>query len=242
MKNIQKILFLFLILASFTANAQSRFPITQNIGSKINQIHVPGLLVTDSGFVLRSYLDTIAANVAQLKFNGSLIKVDSSLYLYNIDKWVKVSIKNVVIDTLPLSIRINNNTTAIATKQAILVSGVNIKTVGGNSLIGTGDVPINASQGLQSVTNIDSTTSHQIIAKTYNATSPPIFSNNTDAIAGGLRNGDFYKLPYNNGNYLLGIVVSSTNPVTPPAPSNSYALTENGTILLNENGTPIIIE
>jgi len=68
------------------------------------------------------------------------------------------------------------------------------------------------SQNLQQVTNIDSSTTHKITAATYKATAPPIFANNTAAIAGGLLIGDMYRLPYNNGNYLIAIVVSITNP------------------------------
>ena len=262
MKIIQNILFFCLLITSFTTFAQSKFPVPQNLGSKSTQLHVPGLLITDTGFVLKSYIDTTAANVAQITFNGSLIKIDSSLFLYHINKWVKIITKP--LDTLPLSIRINNNTTninlkvnisdtfnmltpyrvginnntiAITTKQSTLISGTNIKTINGGSLLGSGDFVIKPS--LQAVTDIDSTSSHQIIAKTFNATSPPTFATNADAIAGNLRNGDFYKIPYNNGNYLLGIVVSGTNPITPPPVPNNSMLTENGTPLLNENGTVI---
>lgn len=69
-----------------------------------------------------------------------------------------------------------------------------------------------ASQNLQQVTNIDSTTTTKIIARTYKATGIPIFENNTAAIAGGLLVGDMYRLPYNNGNYLVAIVSSINNP------------------------------
>lgn len=133
MKQLLTILLSFISLHSFSQS----FPIKQNLGSKTTQVHVPGLLVTDSGFVLKGYVDTTAANIAQLKFNGSLIKVDGSLFLYNVNKWIKIS-----IDTLPLSYRINNNAAAIVTKQPILLSTINIKTINGSSMLGSGDLPI----------------------------------------------------------------------------------------------------
>jgi Carbohydrate esterase, sialic acid-specific acetylesterase len=81
---------LVLIINAFIVNAQSpAFSIPQNIGGKNTQVHVPGLLVFDSGMVLKSYTDTNAANLAKVKFKNSVVVVDSILYLYNGLKWVK---------------------------------------------------------------------------------------------------------------------------------------------------------
>lgn len=55
------------------------------------------------------------------------------------------------------------------------------------------------------------------------------------AIAGGLTNGQKYRLPFNNGNYLVAVVVQSTI-------SANALLNEDGTPLLNEDGTILTTE
>ena len=200
---MKKLIFILFAFVGLTACSQSRFPIPQNLGSKSTQVHVSGLLVTDSGFVLKSYVDTTAANIAQLKFNGSLIKVDSSLFLYNNNKWIKLGSNG-----------------ATGPQGPIGIQGIQ------------GATGTTASQNLQSVTNLNNVTTQPITAKTYNASSPLIFASNTDAIAANLKNGDFYYLPINNGNYILAIVVEG-------AVASNILLTQNGTQLLTQNNSPI---
>ena len=88
------------------------------------------------------------------------------------------------------------------------------------------------SQNLQQVTNIDSSTTHKITASTYRATSITTFANNAAAVTAGLQNGDFYYLPYNNGSYLLAIVVGAI--------LSNALLASNGTPILTENNSPIL--
>ena len=62
---------------------------------------------------------------------------------------------------------------------------------------------------------------------------PPQYADMNSAIAAGLTNGKKYRLPYNNGSYLLAVVV--TAPLIPPY----TILSETGAPILNENGSII---
>ena len=85
-------------------------------------------------------------------------------------------------------------------------------------------------QNLQEVTDRGSVTTNQITAKNYNASGLPEYETNAQAVAANLKNGDFYYVPYNNGNYLLAVVVIMANRL----------LTESGIPILTNNGTPIL--
>ncbi len=63
----------------------------------------------------------------------------------------------------------------------------------------------------------------------------PVYENMAAAIAGGLADGKKYRVPYNNGNYLVAIVVLGS------IPANAL-LNEDGTPLLNEDGTILLAE
>lgn len=60
----------------------------------------------------------------------------------------------------------------------------------------------------------------------------PIYADMNAAIVGGLTNNQQYRIPYNNGNFLVGVVIT--------VPANAL-LNENGTPMLNEDGTYILI-
>jgi hypothetical protein len=74
---------------------------------------------------------------------------------------------------------VTNLTTDLAAKQATLVSGTNIKTVNGNTLLGTGDIVISGSAGtLNDLTDVTITTPSTGQVLKYNGS---VWVNDTDA-------------------------------------------------------------
>lgn len=94
----------------------------------------------------------------------------------------------------------------------------------------------NGSQNLQQVTNIGSTTTQDITANNFKATGLPEYENNAAALAAGLEINKFYRVPYNDGKYLLAVVGAA------PTPTASSILTESGQPIQTESGQTIIIE
>ncbi len=86
-----------------------------------------------------------------------------------LSKSATIDLNNVTNDSaadLPVS---DATQTALNTKQATLISGTTIKTVGGSSLLGSGDVAV----GLGSVTTVSIVTANGISGTVANATTTP---------------------------------------------------------------------
>lgn len=81
---------------------------------------------------------SIATNATDIATNTSNITLNGS-GLSSLSQIVSTNTSNISTNTSNIS----TNTTAISGKQDTLVSGTNIKTVGGVSLLGAGDIPIN---------------------------------------------------------------------------------------------------
>lgn len=128
---------------------------------------------------------------------------------------------NIPLDTIKMAVK---DSGAIVFKSGSIWSWSGYKWVSG----GSGGSGVN--QNLQQVTNIDSTTTKKITARTFAGTNVPTYSSNADAIAASLQDGDIYKLPISGGNYLLAIVSIISNAL----------LSQSGLPILTSNNTPIL--
>ena len=95
---------------------------------------------------------SIATNATDIATNTSNITLNGS-GLSSLSQIVSTNTSNISTNTSNIS----TNTTAISGKQDTLVSGTNIKTVGGVSILGAGDIPINPEW--KKVSEINSTSS-----------------------------------------------------------------------------------
>lgn len=71
---------------------------------------------------------------------------------------------------------------------------------------GNVEITLTPSQNLQDTSEFGNVTTLPILSSNLNLGNVPEYENNAAAIAGGLVNGEFYKLPYNNGVHKLAIV------------------------------------
>jgi hypothetical protein len=94
---------------------------------------------------------------------------------------------------------------------------------------------LNAVKTLDQVTAAGAIANRKITVQNINLTQVPVYENNATAIANGLVTGDIYRLPYNNGIHGIAIVIDNIIPA-------GALLNEDGTPILNEDGSYLIIE
>jgi hypothetical protein len=156
---MRKIFLILLTLFSITSFAQ---PLVLRAGPA-NTVADYNLKALRS-MLLPRYRDTTLANQTQkLDSAGSIISTyDNKLWKRSLNpkRWEEIagsSGSGSATDTANLSARVTTTVTAVnnlqTTKQATLVSGTNLKTINGNSLLGSGDLVISGGSG-STLTNV----------------------------------------------------------------------------------------
>ncbi len=158
MKNyllISIILFSFTACAQQTTNSGLTIVAQQSADGKqyktVAGKHVPYANTVDflaSVVLTRRHIGEIA-----YIYNGLAIEVWQFVGGIADSNLVKVAVGSSTIDTLPISNRLNQITSALNTKQPTLVSGTNIKTINGFPLLGGGNINITGTTGGVADTN-----------------------------------------------------------------------------------------
>ena len=118
---------------------------------------------------ISSFSGNISANTAATQQNASSISSNASSISTNTSN-ISTNTSNISTNASGISTNasgISTNATAITTKQDTLVSGTNIKTVDGNSLLGSGNVTIMKEWEFVREVNEDNVTSVTLNATNY---------------------------------------------------------------------------
>lgn len=126
---------------TYTAAEVGALPSTTTIPTKVSQ------LTNDSGFTAN------AGTITGINMNGSSKGTSGVVDLGTVVTTVDTALSS--SSTNPVQNKVVN--TALAEKQATLVSGTNIKTINGTSLLGSGDIAISSGGG-NKVTTVTTTT------------------------------------------------------------------------------------
>lgn len=145
-------------------------------------------LISDST-TIKSNITTLQSDVASLKTDNTQNKTDISTLKGNYTA---------------IQSQVNTNSSDITTKQDKLVSGTNIKTINGNSILGTGDITISGGG-----TNYITETTDKLILKPVNTNGNDfeVRTKDNDVVVSFTQNA-----PGNSSSYSLFDVVLSTAP------------------------------
>ena len=158
----------------------------------------------------RAYTDSSVEDLNPLKTDITSLKTDNQTNkttlagLVSDSTTIKSNITTLQSDVASLKTDNTQNKTDIATKQDKLVSGMNIKTINGNSILGTGDITISV-EG----TNYITETTDTLVLKPVNTNGNDfeVRTKDNDAVVSFTQNA-----PGNSSSYDLFSVILSTAP------------------------------